>query len=72
MPNKKRPLVLTETDIALLQGLADGKCLADIGGELGISSWALRYRLSFIRKILPGTKTLINLVAEAIRKGHID
>jgi hypothetical protein len=71
MPNRKRPLVLDETDIALLQGIADGKAVSDIGGELALSSWALRYRLTFIRRVIP-SKSLPNLIAEAVRKGHID
>lgn len=71
MPRSKKPLDLTETDIALLQGLADGQKLTDIAAELHLNSWALRYRITVIKRALPA-KNFVNLIAEAIRKGHID
>lgn len=71
MPNRRRPLELTEIDLALLQGLADGKSIGDLAGEIGESQWALRYRITRIRYLIP-SKNLVNVVVEAVRKGYID
>lgn len=71
MPNRKRPLVLEKPDLELLQALADGKSVGDAAAEMALSSWALRYRLFRIKKVIPA-KNLINLVVEAVRKGYID
>lgn len=68
-----RPLTsLDERDILILQALADGETLAEIGEKLVYNRRTLDIRLERIReKILP-SKNNTNLIAEAIRKGHID
>ncbi len=68
-----RPLTsLDERDILILQSLADGETLAEIGEKLVYNRRTLDIRLERIReKILP-SKNNTNLIAEAIRKGHID
>ncbi len=68
-----RPLTsLDERDILILQSLADGETLTEIGEKLVYNRRTLDIRLERIReKILP-SKNNTNLVAEAIRKGHID
>lgn len=68
-----RPLTsLDERDILILQSLADGETLTEIGEKLVYNRRTLDIRLERIReKILP-SKNNTNLIAEAIRKGHID
>lgn len=68
-----RPLTsLDERDILTLQSLADGETLTEIGEKIGYNRRTLDIRLERIReKILP-SKNNTNLIAEAIRKGHID
>ena len=68
-----RPLTsLDERDILILQSLADGETLTEIGEKLVYNRRTLDIRLERIReKILP-SKHNTNLIAEAIRKGHID
>ncbi len=68
-----RPLTsLDERDILILQSLADGETLTEIGEKLVYNRRTLNIRLERIReKILP-SKNNTNLIAEAIRKGHID
>jgi DNA-binding CsgD family transcriptional regulator len=71
MPKRKALPALTELDLAILQGVADGKIISELAAELGLSSWALRYRVTRIKTVIP-SKNYVNLIAEAIRKGHID
>lgn len=68
-----RPLTsLDERDILILQSLADGETITEIGEKLVYNRRTLDIRLKRLReKILP-SKNNTNLVAEAIRKGHID
>ena len=68
-----RPLTsLDERDILILQALADGETLTEIGEKLVYNRRTLDIRLERIReKILP-SKNNTNLIAKAIRKGHID
>ena len=68
-----RPLTsLDERDILILQSLADGETLAEIGEKLVYNRRTLNLRLERIReKILP-SKNNTNLIAEAIRQGPID
>jgi len=63
---------LDERDILILQSLADGETITEIGEKLVYNRRTLNIRLKRLReKILP-SKNNTNLVAEAIRKGHID
>lgn len=63
---------LTPQDVELLQKVADGDHLIDAGKSLGLTKREMEYRIQAIRKGAIPSKTVYNLIAEAVRKGIID
>lgn len=63
---------LDARDLGVIQSLADGETLLQIAKRLGHHRKTLEVRLFHIRKVILPSKTNLNLVAEAIRKGYID
>ena len=63
---------LDARDLDLIQSLADGQTIPTISKRMGHHRKTLDFRLQHIRATIIPSKNNTNLVAEAIRKGHID